>query len=350
MTEFSIVLPIYNTPAEYFRACVASIQAQHCTDYEVLLIDDGSTNGVGTLCDELAAQDSRFRVFHQANGGVSAARNTGLRTACGQWLICLDPDDWWEPDLLESAHTRLTQHPVDLLIFSYCTETDGHRTDFSMGLPEPFQIGGEKLLHNLQLGLLDEPHRTVKTYFGGPCFQFVRRELVTKYQIYFDPALRQSEDALWDMNLLEHAESAALLDHVFYHYRIYSTSSYHRYDPALPQLIEQIDQQFRAFGEEHQKGADYWAAYRFWLIKKYIQLLKMYFFHPASLKTDRKTRQEWQQLFHTCPSLLAIRELSLSELYRARKIYTLFYLFLFRVPSYALTKRLFTVAHKNGKI
>lgn len=93
MTEFSIILPIYNTPAEYFRACVASIQAQHYADCEVLLIDDGSTNGVGTLCDELTAQDSRFRVFHQANGGVSAARNTGLRAACGQWLICLDPDD-----------------------------------------------------------------------------------------------------------------------------------------------------------------------------------------------------------------------------------------------------------------
>lgn len=349
MTEFSIILPIYNTPAEYLRACVASIQAQHYADCEVLLIDDGSTNGVGTLCDELAAQDSRFRVFHQANGGVSAARNTGLRAACGQWLICLDPDDWWEPDLLESAHARLTQHPVDLLIFSYCTETDGIRTDFSMGLPEPFQIGGE-LLHDLQLGLLDEPHRVVKTYIGGPCYQFVRRELVTKYQIYFDTALRQSEDALWDMNLLEQAGSAALLDKVFYHYRIYNTSNSHRYDPTYPQLVEQINQRFRAFGEEHQKNADYWAAYRFWLIKKYIQLLKVYFFHPDSPKTDRETRREWQQLFHTCPSLSAIRELSLSELYRARKIYTLLYLFLFRVPSYTLTKRLYTVAHKNGKI
>ena len=166
MTEFSIILPIYNTPAEYFRACVASIQAQHYADCEVLLIDDGSTNGVGTLCDELTAQDSRFRVFHQANGGVSAARNTGLRAACGQWLICLDPDDWWEPDLLESAHARLTQHPVDLLIFSYCTETDGIRTDFSMGLPEPFQIGGE-LLHDLQLGWTN-PIALSKPILAGP--------------------------------------------------------------------------------------------------------------------------------------------------------------------------------------
>lgn len=350
MTEFSIVVPVYNTPAEYLRACTASIRAQRRTDYEVLLIDDGSTNDAGPLCDELAAQDPRFRVFHQANGGVSAARNTGLRAACGQWLICLDPDDWWEPDLLETAHARLAEHPVDLLLFSYCTETNGVRADFSMGLPEPFQVGGKELLHKLQLGLLDEPHRAIKTYFGGPCFQFVRRELVTQNQLYFDPALRQSEDSLWDMNLLEHAESAALLDKVFYHYRIYPTSSYHRYDPAFPQLIEQIDQRFRTFGEEHQKGADYWAAYRFWLIKKYVQLLKMYFFHPASPKTDRETRQEWQQLFHTCPSLAVIRELSLSELYRARKIYALFYFARFVVPSYALTKRLFAVAQKKGKV
>ena len=196
--------------------------------------------------------------------------------------------------------------------------------------PNRSKSGGE-LLHDLQLGLLDEPHRVVKTYIGGPCYQFVRRELVTKYQIYFDTALRQSEDALWDMNLLEQAGSAALLDKVFYHYRIYNASNSHRYDSTYPQLVEQINQ-------------------RFWLIKKYIQLLKVYFFHPDSPKTDRETRREWQQLFRTCPSLSAIRELSLSELYRARKIYTLLYLFLFRVPSYTLTKRLYTVAHKNGKI
>ena len=92
--RFSVVIPAYNV-ADYLEKCVASVRAQTCADWEVLLVDDGSTDGVtGKLCDVLGQGDDRFRVIHQENGGLGTARNTGMEAARGEYLVFLDSDDY----------------------------------------------------------------------------------------------------------------------------------------------------------------------------------------------------------------------------------------------------------------
>lgn len=85
----SIIVPIYNA-ALYLHRCIDSILAQRYADFELLLIDDGSVDGSGFICDEYAAKDSRVRVCHKQNGGVSSARNLGLDNACGEWITFID--------------------------------------------------------------------------------------------------------------------------------------------------------------------------------------------------------------------------------------------------------------------
>lgn len=97
---FSIIIPVYNV-APYLRECLDSVLAQTLTDWEAICVDDGSTDGSGAILDEYAAKDKRFRVIHQKNAGVSAARNTALDTAKGEWLIFLDGDDILRADGLE---------------------------------------------------------------------------------------------------------------------------------------------------------------------------------------------------------------------------------------------------------
>lgn len=98
----SIVMPVYNAGG-YLRETVASVQAQTFRDFELILVDDGSTDGSAAACDAFAAEDSRVRVLHQANGGICRARNAGLAAARGTWLAFSDHDDRWEPDYLETA-------------------------------------------------------------------------------------------------------------------------------------------------------------------------------------------------------------------------------------------------------
>ena len=89
----TIIIPVYNT-APYLPDCLTSILGQTFSDFELLLIDDGSTDGSGTICDEYAKKDHRIRVFHKDNGGVSSARNLGLDNARGEWVYFVDSDVW----------------------------------------------------------------------------------------------------------------------------------------------------------------------------------------------------------------------------------------------------------------
>ena len=101
MSKISVIVPVYNTE-KYLRRCVDSILAQTFTDFELLLIDDGSTDGSGAICDEYALKDSRVRVFHKENGGASSARNLGLDNAQGEWITFVDSDDWVYPCWLQN--------------------------------------------------------------------------------------------------------------------------------------------------------------------------------------------------------------------------------------------------------
>ena len=93
--KFSVIVPVYNV-AQYLPACIASVAAQTCGDYELILVDDGSTDESGALCDQLA-QEYHCRVIHQENGGLGAARNTGIEAAKGDYLVFLDSDDFLSP-------------------------------------------------------------------------------------------------------------------------------------------------------------------------------------------------------------------------------------------------------------
>ena len=111
---FTIVTPVYNG-ADFIKGCVESVSAQGFGDYEHLLIDDGSPDESGALCDELAAADRRVRVIHQPNAGITGARNTGIRQARGRYLLFLDQDDRFAPCALEAIHTALASAGQDLV-------------------------------------------------------------------------------------------------------------------------------------------------------------------------------------------------------------------------------------------
>lgn len=117
----SVIVPVYNTE-KYLDRCIQSILAQTYTDLELLLIDDGSTDSSGAICDKYAEQDSRVRVFHKANGGVSSARNIGLDNAKGEWIGWVDSDDYIDEDMYEQLYNAAMSKNVDIAYCNYRTE------------------------------------------------------------------------------------------------------------------------------------------------------------------------------------------------------------------------------------
>ncbi|HIV47297.1 MAG TPA: glycosyltransferase family 2 protein [Candidatus Acutalibacter stercorigallinarum] len=118
MPKASVIVPVYNVEA-YLEKCVQSILRQTEQDFELLLVDDGSTDSSGQLCEELAKKDSRIRVIHQENQGLGGARNTGIREAKGDWLLLVDSDDWIEPEILEKSLEAGLREEADMVMFPF---------------------------------------------------------------------------------------------------------------------------------------------------------------------------------------------------------------------------------------
>lgn len=116
MTKLSIIVPVYNAEP-FLKKCFQSIESQTCLDFEVVVIDDGSTDRSGAICDAWAAKDSRFRVYHQENKGIGKTRETGLRKAAGRYIVWVDADDWIAQDLVEKVLRGFAETDADILVY-----------------------------------------------------------------------------------------------------------------------------------------------------------------------------------------------------------------------------------------
>lgn len=121
--KVSIIVPVFNVE-QYLHHCIGSIIAQTFTDWELLLIDDGSPDKSGDICDGYAKKDGRIRVVHKENGGVSSARQRGQDEAIGEYTIHVDPDDWVEPTMLEDLYRKAKDDNADMVICDYYTNEE----------------------------------------------------------------------------------------------------------------------------------------------------------------------------------------------------------------------------------
>ena len=115
MKKFSVVVPCYNVE-RYLPQCIESLCKQTLVDIEIILVDDGSPDNSGKICDEWAEKDDRIKVIHKANGGVSAARNDGMAAATGEYIIFCDSDDWLPENALESLYNEGKRTNADVVI------------------------------------------------------------------------------------------------------------------------------------------------------------------------------------------------------------------------------------------
>lgn len=142
----SIIIPVYNV-GPYIKKCLDSVLAQTFQNFEVILIDDGSTDDSGKICDQYTALDSRFKVIHKPNGGVSSARNAGLDICAGKYIAMLDPDDSLAPDSYENVNDLETHPDIDILQFPYFNCYPDGKTE-KLEVPSRLIQGKDQILLN----------------------------------------------------------------------------------------------------------------------------------------------------------------------------------------------------------
>lgn len=254
--KLSVVIPVYNV-APYLERCVASVLRQTFRDFEMILVDDGSTDGSGALADRLAAQDARIRVIHQENQGLSGARNSGLQAASGEYVVFLDSDDEW---LLEDGlETLIRCDGADLILFKAVhiwkdrrQESPDYDTDVLDTLPDA-QAVFDHLIRTQQFNM-------------SACMLLARRTLLTQNGILF-PLGYISEDVPWSLRLWQCAGSVCVqnLDFYGYHHRSESLSS----TPSL-KVYESYDKVFTDWKERCSRGCVNAASIRIYLVNMWV--------------------------------------------------------------------------------
>jgi len=199
----SVIIPIFNS-REFLPRCVDSILKQSFSDYELLLIDDGSTDGSGDICDEYSGKDNRVRVFHKENGGVSSARNFGMDYAKGEWLSFLDSDDWIDDDFFQVPFDS----QVDLLF---------QNRVFSDGRPDGF-ISEQIAKGSDFLAFLVKNARS-NLFKMSVCF-FYRNSIIKNHGIRYAEGIRLAEDRLFIMDYYRFCRSIQVLNNSRYYYTL----------------------------------------------------------------------------------------------------------------------------------
>ena len=202
----SIIVPVYKAE-KHIRQCVNSLLAQTYTNIEVILVDDGSPDNCGAICDEYAAKDTRVKVIHQQNGGVSAARQTGIMHATGGYSIHTDPDDWVEANMIEELVAKAKAEDADMVICDFYTESKSRKTYEG-------QNPGEDLSANaiMRKILFQQLH-------GSCCNKLVKRSCIEGIG-FFPQDLCILEDELYNIRILARDIKVAYLPKAFYHYRV----------------------------------------------------------------------------------------------------------------------------------
>ncbi|MBR4324303.1 MAG: glycosyltransferase [Bacteroidales bacterium] len=206
MPKISIIVPVYKVE-KYLQRCLDSIKAQTFTDWECILVDDGSPDNSGMICEKYAVEDERFKVFHQNNAGVSAARNKGLDEAKGDWISFVDSDDWIEKEMLAKLFQSAISNHAEVVISGF-NITDGIKKT------------NEYAPSN---GWLKMPN-DFKWYVQGPWSKLFLRSYLCNNDIRFPKGIVLAEDLFFTFQVFYNCKKIYGLESIFYNYYINSAS------------------------------------------------------------------------------------------------------------------------------
>lgn len=252
--SISIIVPVYKAEA-YLHRCVDSLLAQAFTDFEVLLIDDGSPDRSGEICDDYARKDARVRVFHQTNGGVSVARQRGVENANGEWITFVDADDYLPQKSLQTMHLLVEKYDTDLVVGA--TLNDKRMKT----------IGDELAIADYRKLLIEEK------VTASPWAKLIRRVLFTPFVFDMPRQIVFGEDLLMNIRLAYQTnKNIAICKDYVYEYVQNQTSCMHTFKMTLDYAEMYFKEKERSVGEIDKDKSVRWSIkHKFRFLEKIIK-------------------------------------------------------------------------------
>lgn len=311
--KISVIIPIYNVE-KYLKKCLDSIINQTYRNLEIILVDDGSPDNCGKICDIYAERDKRIKVIHKQNAGVAAARNSGIDIATGKWVAFIDSDDWLDENMFQIAYKEAELYKADIVFFDGIQEFSDkikHWNHFE----EDFFSEDINVIRHLSKAMLYfpmSPYNT-KVPLAAPWDKLYNLEFLRKNSIRYTENLKTLDDMVFNMQAFFYARRVRYIRKALYHYRIISTSITNSYKPNRVELdkitfkrIEEIIKQ-TGFDEAIQ-------AYYARIIKSFSICCRLSFFNKQNQKRHKEKLAYVKEVLGEEPYNKAFRNIDMKHL------------------------------------
>ncbi len=232
--QISVIVPVYNKE-KYLCQCMDSILGQTYSSLDIVLVDDGSADKSGEICDGYAKRDERVRVIHQKNTGSTAAVLRGLEEASGDYYAFIDSDDYVSPEMLEEMTGHLSGLKGEIVCCNYVLEKQKETVPVIQGLA-PGVYEGERLEREIKAELVGNENRKIPM---SRCMKLCEKSVFEGNEKYYDTGIRMGDDFnLMFPALLNCSRVVVMEQALFYHYRYVEDSIVHSYDPHMEESVE----------------------------------------------------------------------------------------------------------------
>ena len=322
MNKISIVIPVYKVE-KYLRQCLDSVVGQTYKNLEIIVVDDGSPDNCGAICDEYAQKDERVQVIHKENGGLCAARNDGIARATGDWIAFVDSDDWCEPDMYEQAVNAL-EDGVDILMFSSFSNI-GDRQVVIPAFAQEFTTEDSALIKHMQVAMINQHYTPLESRFapGCPWNRLFRASLIRDHAITYPTEVRAGEDGIFNLQVFQFTKKIKFIDVPLYHYRYNENSITNKYTPDRPEIDHRLFEELFAIGRKYGLSEEYFQALNDMIVDYTAQCGRRCFFNPKATGSLSQKLKRANKVLHSEPVYHALDVADRSKLSKAGKVLTL---------------------------
>ena len=298
--KISIVVPIYKVE-KYIKKCLSTLSNQTYNNIEIILIDDGSPDHSGQICDQFAEGRDDTIVIHQENSGVSVARNKGIECASGDYIMFVDPDDWIEDDCCEQLINCANTRDYDIIFFldKEMNEITGENIERS--LDGPIELKKEDI-RRLQFNTIAMNYRIFQFHSGTPWGKLFKREFIKDNNLRFTPDVVKAQDVLFDTQAYEKLQNAYVLNYSGYVYRKNEGSSNIRYNPKIVKGTFLLIEGLGDIADRHEGDRDYQKAMAKICMYRVNFMERLYMFH----KKHKISNKENLRIYREYLSLQAV--------------------------------------------
>lgn len=252
--KISIVVPVYKVEENLLRRCIQSIRNQTLSNIQIILVDDGSPDNCGEICDNYAKVDNRIDVVHQENKGLCGARNAGLTKAKSEWITFVDADDWIEKGMCQEISEIIENNPdVDMVMFGVIRDENGNITNLKSGY-EGKKIN-KKECKKMRTQLLNF-NKNVAFPYG----KVIKLEILKNNNLYYDEKLKQgAEDIEYNIRLFKYITSIVVSNNFYYHYCYNKDSITAKFDEENTiRLLKCFEKVYEIIIKEKNDELEYW--------------------------------------------------------------------------------------------